>query len=104
MPAARRVQICLAAEAIVWHGHGSTIGSNSNRPQAIQAGRVPRRKEQAASDTQHLPQAFPVTALVTFALLSQYLVDGAVENFRHALSGWWAGVRGETGPPAWFEP
>jgi N-acetylglucosaminyl-diphospho-decaprenol L-rhamnosyltransferase len=92
-----------AADAIVWHGHGSTIGSNSNRRKRSRLAVYLDERNRLLLTRNIYPQGFPVTALVTFALLSQYLVDGAAENFRHALSGWWAGMRGETGPPTWFE-
>lgn len=48
------------------------------------------------------PTLYPLVVVSTFLFLTaEYLLSGAVANFPTAVSGWFAGLRGETGPPAW---
>ena len=91
-----------ADDSIVYHHHGTTLGSNLTRR------RKPRLAVYLGERNKHLfarkfqRGLYPVIALSTLALTAQYPLAGAWRNFGVALSGWWAGLRGEAGKPTWL--
>jgi hypothetical protein len=46
---------------------------------------------------------YPLVALSTLLLTAQYLAQCSMRNFRAALAGWAAGLRGEEGIPPRFQ-
>jgi len=90
-----------APAARIEHGHGATIGSHRDRRLRSRLS-VYLDERNKLLLTKHLfPAIYPLVLGTTLLLTAQYLRHGAVANFGHALSGWWAGVRGETGRPRW---
>lgn len=94
------VRMGFAPRARVRHDQGSTTGSAGfihNRP------RLPiymdeRNKLHVVRDISSW--RFPIAAVATLMLLTlRYAARGAWTQWRYALSGWWAGVRGERGMP-----
>ncbi len=90
-----------APAARIEHGHGATIGSHRDRRLRSRLS-VYLDERNKLLLTKHLfPAIYPLVLGTTLLLTAQYLRHGAVVNFGHALSGWWAGVTGETGRPRW---
>lgn len=100
---ARGARLGFAPGARVLHVQGSTTGSAD----ALHARpRLPiyldeRNKLNIVRDVNpgRLPVAIPA-ALVLLTL--RFARRGAWRQWRWALSGWWAGIRGLRGPPAWL--
>lgn len=91
----------LAWDAIVLHGHGTTIGSSSQRRNRSALSVYLDERNKLALSRAHFASIYPLIVLTTLVLTTQYLAHGAIRNFGHALAGWWAGVRGEKGRPQW---
>lgn len=94
------VKLGFAPDARVRHDQGSTTGSAG----AIKGrNRLPiymdeRNKLHVVRDIS--AWRLPVAAVATLALLSlRYGARGAWKQWGYALSGWWAGIRGERGVP-----
>jgi N-acetylglucosaminyl-diphospho-decaprenol L-rhamnosyltransferase len=91
-----------AHDAIVYHVHGTTIGSNTSR-KARSALSVYLDERNKLRLTRRFYQAgYPWALLISLALTLQYLRAGAPRNFLVALTGWFAGLRGEVGLPKRF--
>lgn len=91
-----------AQAARIEHGHGATIGSHRDRRRRSRLS-VYLDERNKLLLTRHLfPAIYPLVLATTLLLTAQYLRHGAVANFGHALSGWWAGLTGETGRPRWM--
>jgi len=95
------MRLGFAPDARVRHDQGSTTGSAGSihsRP------RLPiymdeRNKLHVIRDISSW--RFPIAVVATLMLLTlRYAARGAWTQWRYALSGWWAGVRGERGIPA----
>ncbi len=97
-----RFRIGLAPDAVVHHGHGTTIGSNLDHRKRSRLAVYLDERNKILFTRRHHAAIYPLVVVITFCVLSQYLVKGAYRNYLHGLSGWWAGVRGVTGIPAWF--
>ncbi|WP_157216015.1 glycosyltransferase family 2 protein [Flavisphingomonas formosensis] len=93
-----------AHEAIVVHAHGSTIGSSVVRKTRSPLAVYLDERNKLLFSRKFLPGHYPVVLIATLLLIGQYPKAGAWRNFRVALAGWWAGVRGETGVPDRFKP
>lgn len=89
--------------SLILHAHGSTIGSNRDRARRSRLSVYLDERNRLLLTRRIYPGAYPLVVLVTLGLTLQYLRHGAVTNFRHALSGWFAALRGETGVPTWLE-
>lgn len=89
--------------SVVYHAHGSTIGSNVNRRQRSRLSVYLDERNKLLFTQRFFPGRYPLIALMTLGLTAQYLRQGAVRNFLVALDGWLAGVRGLEGPPAWLK-
>lgn len=92
-----------AEAARIEHGHGATIGSHRDRRRRSRLSVYLDERNKILFTRHNFPARLPVVALVTLALTGQYLAHGATANFGHALAGWWAGIRGQTGIPPWFQ-
>lgn len=91
-----------AHDSIVIHAHGSTIGSSVTRKTRSPLSVYLDERNKLLFTRRFDGLVFPVVALVTLALTAQYVRAGAWANFGVALSGWWAGMRGEQGFPSRF--
>jgi hypothetical protein len=98
------LKLGLAPGSRVRHDQGSTTGSAGAHAARK---RLPiymdeRNKLHVVRDT--TPLRFPVAAMATLILLSlRYAARGAWRQWGYALSGWWAGVRGERGIPPFMQ-
>ncbi len=97
----RGLRLGFAPDSRVLHHQGATTGSATTldrRP------RMPiyldeRNKLHVIRDT--TPAHLPVAAVMTLLLLTlRFARRGAWAQWRYALSGWWAGLRGQRGKPA----
>ncbi len=96
----RGVKLGFAPLARVLHGQGTTTGSANRltvRP------RLPiyldeRNKLSVVRDTTPICLITAIPAAFALLLL-RYAKPGAHRQLRYALSGWWAGVKGERGKP-----
>jgi GT2 family glycosyltransferase len=99
----RGARLGFAPDARVFHAQGSTTGSADNirgRP------RLPiyldeRNKLNIVRDVD--PWRLPVAIPATFLLLTmRFARRGAWQQWRWAVSGWWAGILGRRGVPDWL--
>lgn len=97
-----RFRIGLAPDAVVHHGHGTTIGSNLDHRKRSRLAVYLDERNKILFTRRHHSAIYPLVVIITLCILSQYVVKGAYRNYLHGLAGWWAGVRGVTGIPAWF--
>lgn len=88
-----------AHEAIVYHAHGTTIGSNADRKARSGLSVYLDERNKLLLTRRCYPALYPLVLLTTLLLTLQYLWAGAVNNFFVALFGWFAGLRGEKGVP-----
>lgn len=97
------MRLGFAPGARVAHDQGSTTGSANpirQRPK-LPIYLDERNKLHVVADAS--PARWPVAVVAAFLLLSlRYLRRGAIKQWRYALGGWWAGVRGERGVPDWL--
>jgi N-acetylglucosaminyl-diphospho-decaprenol L-rhamnosyltransferase len=91
-----------AHDAIVYHAHGTTVGSNANRKNRSALSVYLDERNKLRLARRFYFALYPVTILTTLLLTLQYLRAGAIQNFFVALSGWFAGLRGEAGMPKRF--
>jgi N-acetylglucosaminyl-diphospho-decaprenol L-rhamnosyltransferase len=98
-----RFQIGVAVDAVVHHGHGTTIGSNLDRRKRSRLAVYLDERNKLLFTRRHHLIIYPLVVIIALGMLSQYVVKGAYRNYLHGLAGWWAGVRGLTGIPAWFD-
>jgi N-acetylglucosaminyl-diphospho-decaprenol L-rhamnosyltransferase len=97
-----RFRLGYAHGSIVYHAHGSTIGSSVNRRQRSRLSVYLDERNKLLFTKRFFPVRFTAIAAVTLLLTTQYLKQGAVKNFGNALDGWLAGIRGEEGLPHWM--
>jgi GT2 family glycosyltransferase len=97
-----RMKLGYAHDAIVYHAHGTTIGSHRQRAARSALSVYLDERNKLLFTRQFFPLRYPLVVLTTFLLLFQYLAHRAHANFRVALAGWWAGIRGEVGVPERF--
>lgn len=101
---ARGLRLGFAPRSRVLHGQGGTTGSAG--PIRTRK-RLPiyldeRNKLHVVRDTR--PATLPVAATTTLVLLTlRYVPRRAWRQWGYALSGWWAGIRGERGVPPWLD-
>ncbi len=91
-----------AHEALVYHSHGTTIGSSAGRGERSRISVYLDERNKLLFTRRFYPALYPLVLLTTLVLTLQYLMAGAIDNFFVALSGWFAGVRGEEGRPDLF--
>ena len=84
----------------VLHDQGSTTGSADalHRRPRLPIYMDERNKLHVVRDISSW--RFPIAAVATFLLLTlRYAARGAWLQWQYAVSGWWAGMRGERGVP-----
>ena len=99
----RGMRLGFAPQSLVEHAQGGTTGSASairERPK-LPIYLDERNKLNVVRDT--TPLRLPVAIFAALVLLTlRYLKQGALRSWWYALSGWWAGVRGQRGIPDWL--
>jgi len=96
-------RLAFAPDAIIYHKHGTTIGSHRDRKKRSRLSVYLDERNKIILTRRIYPLRLPIVACTTLLLLTQYLVAGAFTNFRHGVAGWWAGLRGQTGRPPWMK-
>ncbi len=91
-----------AERSNVPHIGGASIGSaTSRRDRSALSVHLDHRNRLLFVRRRH-PRWYPWTVLIVLARTGEFVAVGAWANFRAALSGWAAGVLGETGRPDRF--
>jgi GT2 family glycosyltransferase len=93
-----------AHDSIVVHEQGATIGTHADRRLRSGFSIFLDERSKLLLTRRFYPRIYPLVAIAALMLTFQYLKARAYANFGHAISGWWAGLRGETGFPARFSP
>jgi N-acetylglucosaminyl-diphospho-decaprenol L-rhamnosyltransferase len=97
------LKLGFAPDAMVCHGQGGTTGSAdaiTTRPK-LPIYLDERNKLNIVRDT--TPALLPVAAVSALALsFGRFARRGAWAQQRHALGGWWAGLRNRRGMPDWM--
>lgn len=99
---AQGMRLGFAPDALVHHGQGETTGSAAS---IRQRPRLPiymdeRNKILVVRDT--TPSLLPLAVPASLALtMLRFARRGAWQQWGHALSGWWAGLRNKRGMPGW---
>jgi GT2 family glycosyltransferase len=88
-----------AYKSVVPHGAGTTTGAVRGRKGRSQLSVYLTHRNKIRFVRRRFPGWLPWTVLVSFPLTAEYLVARSPANFRAALSGLFAGLRGEVGPP-----
>jgi GT2 family glycosyltransferase len=88
--------------SIVYHSWGTTIGSHESRKKKSGLSVYLEERSKLLLTQRFFPARYPVVVITTLMLTLQYIRAGAAKNFFLALSGWWAGLRGENGMPGRF--
>jgi N-acetylglucosaminyl-diphospho-decaprenol L-rhamnosyltransferase len=91
-----------AHECVIYHAHGSTLGSSHDRRQRSRLSVYLDERNKLLLTRRLYPALFPLVVVTTFLLAIQYLRHGAFGNYWNALAGWWAGLCNETGKPEWL--
>lgn len=91
-----------AHDALIHHAHGSTIGSSTSRRDRSRLSVYLDERNRLLLTRRRYPAIFPLAALICLVLILQYPRHRAFRNALHALAGWFAGIRNETGKPEWF--
>ena len=91
-----------AHDALVIHRHGSTIGSSMSRKTRSALSVYLDERNKLLFTRRFYGAIFPLVVLAALLLTAQYAKAGAWANFKVALAGWWAGLRGERGFPRRF--
>ena len=99
----RGMRLGFSAGGRVLHHHGTTTGAGlsvRDRPRiAVYLGE--RNRLLLTRDC--FGMRFPIVALVALGLLTLRCARySAWRHFGYGLAGWWAGIRGERGPPNWL--
>jgi GT2 family glycosyltransferase len=88
-----------ALNSKVFHIGGTTLGSASSRRRRSQLSVYLDFRNRLLFVRRHYPGWYPWTVAVVLVRSLEFVAVGALTNFRAALAGWSAGVRGETGRP-----
>lgn len=88
-----------AYRSVVPHIGGTTIGSGSGRKSRSKLAVYLDYRNRLLFVRRNHPGWLLWSILVDFVWAFEFLAIGSVENFKAALSGWVAGIRGETGRP-----
>lgn len=95
-------RIRFAKDSIVYHHHGSTIGSNRAKARRSSVSVYLAERNKLILSRRFFPARYPLIVIVTFLLNFQYAVSGGWRNTAMAVRGWFAGLRGEVGLPPWL--
>ena len=99
---AKQCGLGYANDSIVRHKGGTTIGSAGPRAKRSRLSVYLQSRNHINFVRKHLRGRLPVACIVSFAYAVSYLVAGSPQNFRTALDGLIAGLKGETGVPGFM--
>jgi N-acetylglucosaminyl-diphospho-decaprenol L-rhamnosyltransferase len=92
-----------ASDSIVPHRGGTTIGSARQRANRSWLSVYLESRNRILFVRLHLRRFFPLACVLSFLDALQYLLSGSPRNFKVALDGLIAGLKGETGRPSNFD-
>lgn len=95
----QRFGLGYAHDAVVYHFHGTSIGSAANIQERSTLSIYLAQRNALLLTRQQFPWLYPVVILTMLVLSADYLIRGNLRTFVAACRGWWAGVRGESGIP-----
>lgn len=88
-----------AHDSVVNHIHGGSSGASHVKAERSAFSIYFAERNKVHIARRHMGRAAPLVIAIGFLSLAEYLVRArSWRQFRVALAGWWAGVRGETGP------
>lgn len=97
---ARGLKLGFATGADVLHRQGTTTGTTQQLSTRSWLSVYCDERNKMLVTRRHFPARLPVAAAAALLLIGlRYLRRGAVRQFGYGVSGWFAGVRGESGPP-----
>ena len=99
----RPFQLGYAHDAVVYHSHGTSIGSAASIRERSTLSIYLAQRNALLLTRQQFPWLYPLVVLTMFFLSADYLIRGNLRTFVAACRGWWAGVRGENGIPKAFD-
>ena len=100
-----RFRLGYAHDSIVRHVHGATSGSSTAKPRRSRFNIYLSERNRVLIARKRFGAGWPLFAAIALGETLEYLLRvGSVRQFAIALAGWWAGMRGETGPPAFIQP
>jgi N-acetylglucosaminyl-diphospho-decaprenol L-rhamnosyltransferase len=91
-----------AHDSIVYHSYGTTIGSHASWDKRSRLSVYLQERNKLLLTRRFYPAIYPLVIMAAFLMTFRYLIEGAKNNFFVALSGWFAGLRGEVGLPKQF--
>ena len=100
---AKRYGLGYAPDSIVPHRGGTTIGSARDRAQRSRLSVYLESRNHLHFVRMHWSAYLPLALIFGSLHAIMYLVVGSPENAKAAVQGMLAGVKGETGPPAFHE-
>jgi GT2 family glycosyltransferase len=97
---ARGLKLGFAPGADVLHRQGTTTGTTQQLSTRSWLSVYLDERNKMLVTRRHFPARLPVVAAAALLLIGlRYLRKGAVRQFGYGVSGWFAGLRGESGPP-----
>jgi hypothetical protein len=97
---ARGLKLGFAAGADVLHRQGTTTGTTQQVGTRSRLSVYLDERNKILITRRHFPARLPIAAAAALLLIAlRYLRKGAVRQFGYGVSGWFAGLRGEAGPP-----
>jgi N-acetylglucosaminyl-diphospho-decaprenol L-rhamnosyltransferase len=91
-----------AHDCVVYHQHGTTIGSNSDPRLRSDLSIYLDERNKLLLSRRYYPYIYPVIVMTTLLLLSQFVAKGASGRLGIGFRGWLAGLRGERGAPVFL--
>jgi N-acetylglucosaminyl-diphospho-decaprenol L-rhamnosyltransferase len=85
--------------SVVPHLGGTTIGSGNSRKNRSELAVYLDYRNRLLFVRRNFPGWLPWTIAIGLAWSAEFLAVGSLRNFKAALAGWAAGLRGETGRP-----
>jgi GT2 family glycosyltransferase len=97
-----RYRLGYAHDSIVYHGHGTTTGATGRHGKRSELSVYLGERNKLLLTKRFYRHLYPLVLISSLLLTSLYLAHRSIPNFRAALAGWLAGVRGEEGIPPRF--
>jgi N-acetylglucosaminyl-diphospho-decaprenol L-rhamnosyltransferase len=92
-----------AHHSIVRHIHGATSGSSLNKPSRSRFNLYLAERNRVLLARKRFGRWWGLVAFLGLLQTAEHLVRvRSPRQFRIALEGWWAGIRGETGAPGFL--
>lgn len=93
-----------AHDSVVHHIHGATSGSSSTQKKTRSRFNIYlTERNRVLIAAKQFGSKWPLLAAIAFLQTFEHLLRiGSLRQFSFAIEGWWAGVRGEVGPPGFM--